>query len=449
MKKSFPGYYRPSEDEFSELWKTCLFVLDANVLLNLYRYSPETSEELMGILNEISDRLWVPHQAASEYHKNRLEVIEEQAAAYNKIVKRLERTQGRLETEMRSWAGQRRHPFIKADDLLERIGHVFTEVKKKLKELEEAHPDLFDEDPIREALTDLLETKVGSAYSSERMREICKEGERRYPEKIPPGYRNAHKEGTRRYGDLILWFQVIDKAKETKKPIILVTDDVKEDWWLQFKGGTIGPRPELGNEMASEAGVSFWMYPAHRFMEEAREYLEREVKQEAIDEVQEVRRRYEEYIKSAQAEAVRRLSEDALRAMAAERRALSEEAEDQAAAYRRSLEGLYKRLELPTSRLDEMMRAIAEAAADQDAAYRRSLEGLYKRLELPTSRLDEMMRAIAEAAADQDAAYRRSLERFYKDLGMAPPPTGRETTEDSVEGGDISLDSEPEEEPDE
>jgi len=416
MKKSFPGYYRPSEDEFSELWKTCLFVLDANVLLNLYRYSPETSEELMGILNEISDRLWVPHQAAqaaSEYHKNRLEVIEEQAAAYNKIVKRLERTQGRLETEMRSWAGQRRHPFIKADDLLERIGHVFTEVKKKLKELEEAHPDLFDEDPIREALTDLLETKVGSAYSSERMREICKEGERRYPEKIPPGYRNAHKEGTRRYGDLILWFQVIDKAKETKKPIILVTDDVKEDWWLQFKGGTIGPRPELGNEMASEAGVSFWMYPAHRFMEEAREYLEREVKQEAIDEVQEVRRRYEEYIKSAQAEAVRRLSEDALRAMAAERRALSEEAEDQA------------------------------------AAYRRSLEGLYKRLELPTSRLDEMMRAIAEAAADQDAAYRRSLERFYKDLGMAPPPTGRETTEDSVEGGDISLDSEPEEEPDE
>jgi len=69
MKNIFPGYYRPTEEKFSNLWNSCLFVLDANVLLNLYRYSQETSNELIQILKQISDRLWIPHQAALEYQK--------------------------------------------------------------------------------------------------------------------------------------------------------------------------------------------------------------------------------------------------------------------------------------------------------------------------------------------------------------------------------------------
>lgn len=35
MKGIFLGYYRPTDAEFSQLWKDCLFILDAKVLLNL------------------------------------------------------------------------------------------------------------------------------------------------------------------------------------------------------------------------------------------------------------------------------------------------------------------------------------------------------------------------------------------------------------------------------
>jgi hypothetical protein len=56
MRKTFSGYYRPTEDEFAEMWRNCLFVLDANVLLNLYRYSRKTSDEFLGILDGVSDR---------------------------------------------------------------------------------------------------------------------------------------------------------------------------------------------------------------------------------------------------------------------------------------------------------------------------------------------------------------------------------------------------------
>lgn len=70
MKKLFPGYYRPSETDFASLWDNCIFVFDANVLLNLYRYSTETSAELIDIMDKISDRLWLPFQVASEYQSH-------------------------------------------------------------------------------------------------------------------------------------------------------------------------------------------------------------------------------------------------------------------------------------------------------------------------------------------------------------------------------------------
>jgi hypothetical protein len=41
MRDLFPGFYRPSEEEFHRVWQEGIFVLDTNVLLNLYRYPEE------------------------------------------------------------------------------------------------------------------------------------------------------------------------------------------------------------------------------------------------------------------------------------------------------------------------------------------------------------------------------------------------------------------------
>ncbi|MFH1927238.1 MAG: PIN-like domain-containing protein [Chloroflexota bacterium] len=312
MRKTFPGYYRPTEHEFHEMWKECLFVLDANVLLNLYRYSPATSEELISILTQISDRLWVPYQAALEYHQRRLDVVAQQAEAYGKIQDLLLKTQKKLEDQLRSFL---KHPFIEVDRLLEKVRATFNEIEGELDERKQEHPDLPDGDDLRDTITALLEGKVGSPYSQKQLDEIYKRGKTRYERKIPPGYSDVkHKEGERVYGDLVLWLQVMDEAKETKKPVILVTDDGKEDWWLKFSGRTIGPRPELTHEMLSRAGVPFYMYQADQFMEHGRKYLERQVNQEAIDEVRDVRQRDEESIKAIQAAAYR-ISDEALRAL--------------------------------------------------------------------------------------------------------------------------------------
>ena len=90
---------------------------------------------------------------------------------------------------------------------------------------------------------------------------------------------------------------MIYKAQKWKAPIILITDDRKEDWWLKHNGQTIGPRPELVGEIKIKASVEFYMYQADPFMEHANTHLAKPVKQEVIDEVRTVRNHDEAQLK--------------------------------------------------------------------------------------------------------------------------------------------------------
>jgi hypothetical protein len=301
MRNQFPGYYQPTDDNFTELWNSGLFVVDANVLLNFYRYSADTSGEILEILKSISDRLWIPHQVALEYQENRLGVIYQQENAYDDIRGGLEKVENKLESDLRSFI---RHPLVDANDLIQRIKDLFSEIKTELSKQKENHPDFIESDDIRDQITILFDGKVGPPYPPERMNEIFKEGEKRYDKGIPPGYLDNNKDEERKYGDLVIWFQVVDKAAESQKPIIFITDERKEDWWWRFKGKTLGPRPELVQEIMDKTGVLFYMYNTDSFMEYAREYLQKKVKEDAI---QEVRR-----LKQIETEEMNRILEEQL-----------------------------------------------------------------------------------------------------------------------------------------
>lgn len=52
-----------------------LIVLDANVLLDLYRVTPKARRHVLRAVNRVSDRLWVPYQAAVEFSRNRKQAV--------------------------------------------------------------------------------------------------------------------------------------------------------------------------------------------------------------------------------------------------------------------------------------------------------------------------------------------------------------------------------------
>ncbi len=72
MKDKFLGYYWSDGDYENEIWENGTLVVDTNVLLDIYRVSPETSDDLINVLKAYAekDRLWIPFQVAQEYHED-------------------------------------------------------------------------------------------------------------------------------------------------------------------------------------------------------------------------------------------------------------------------------------------------------------------------------------------------------------------------------------------
>jgi hypothetical protein len=297
MRENLRGYYPVPQDEVSVLWDRCLFAFDANVFLDLYRYSPNTRDELIEILTQIAANIWVPHQVVLEYLRNRPDVIWTQVSMYEKAKSILQQLCDQAKEETEKKLTFKNHPFIDKQAFLTHIEESLAKVEKKLDQHMQDYPQYLSNDGILDTVNNLLHEKVGPPYTQERLEEICEEGKKRYdpnvfPGEVPPGYEDAkgpnEKKGFEKYGDLILWFQLIDKAQQEKRPIIFVTNDTKEDWWWTAKGRTVGPRPELVDEMMQKAGVEFYMYNSDRFMNYARKYLEIDVEQEAIDEVKDI-----------------------------------------------------------------------------------------------------------------------------------------------------------------
>ena len=289
MRDLFRGYYKPTPSELAAIWEKCIFCFDANVLLHIYSYTPETRERFFEIINRLNERIWIPHQVAYEYQKNRLYVISDQIKAYEEVELILNKNIANLKNEI--FKDYKRHPFLNTQEIVEDIEKALEEVKTKIKLAQTNHPNYLEADDLREVLSDLLEGKVGHPYSEEELESIYQKAEKRFSYKKPPGYKDAKKPIPKNYGDVVLWFQLIDYARNQQKPIIFITDDDKEDWWLKYEGETVEPRPDLIQEIVSEVGVEdfkFYMYHSDQFIDYAEKFLGLPIKPEAVQEAREV-----------------------------------------------------------------------------------------------------------------------------------------------------------------
>jgi hypothetical protein len=277
VRKSFPGYYRPSETEFADLWRDCVFVFDANVPLNIYGYSPQTRDSILSLLETVAVRLWMPHQFASEYQRNRVGAIVEQVNHYRTVTKSLEDI---LKTHFQV---QHRHPHIKRSSL-----RSFEKLCVEISSGQAEHEALLKDDPYYAKLTGLLDGRVGEAYSEERLALAFEEARKRYAKGVPPGFMDFGKKPEPDcFGDYVGWRQILEFSKEAKRPIIFVTDDLKADWWYTHSERRIGPRAELVAEFWNDCGQAFYMYTLERYMHRAEEYLGQTIEKTALDEVRE------------------------------------------------------------------------------------------------------------------------------------------------------------------
>ncbi|MHC8313336.1 PIN domain-containing protein [Pseudomonas sp. GT1P32] len=307
MKGLFPQYDNANVVNFSETWKTALFVFDTNILLNLYRYQSNTCEELITVIKELSERIWIPHHVALEFQRNRLSVIAAQGRKFSDIRNILTKAKTGLFTEISKLSLQKRHALIDTESLLSEFDELVKKFLDQLDQQQHSQQRPTEKDPLKYRIEELFHEKVGIPFADQnKIDTLSKTAENRYKFKIPPGYEDSGKDKDgpdefshsgliykRKYGDYFTWTQILDYAKKTnRKSVIFITDDGKEDWWslVEFNGvKTIGARPELIEEAAMLGGIeSFLMYKPEGFLQYAKEFLKAKVSEETLSEVRDV-----------------------------------------------------------------------------------------------------------------------------------------------------------------
>ncbi len=287
MKTKFKGYYKPQPKEFEKLWQEGIFVFDTNVLFDFYRYSEDTINVWFSIFQELKDKIWIPHWVGLEYHRGLEERIREQVEKYTSTIKDLENFSRKIKT-------QREHPFL-SKELQEKAQMFYEEYNKELSTQKRKLKDLIVDNPVKEKIAQIIGDNIGDDLSEDEKATIIKDGDIRLPQGIPPGYidykEKIKRPGLDKYGDFIIWKQIIKYATDNKKHIIFVTFDTKEDWYkvISFNNSKIlcGPRPELIEEFCKLSGCDIWFYSTPDFIDSAITNLKLKIEEDKLEKVKE------------------------------------------------------------------------------------------------------------------------------------------------------------------
>lgn len=271
MKDLFFEYYKPNKAFFDKIWKDPIYAFDTNVLLDAFRSSEETYKELIRTFKILKDKIWIPYQVASEYHKNLNKVIEEQYEKYDKPLKYLNSFEECVNKT-------REHPFIEYEVEINILKNRLKDGKEKLKKLISDNTKAYE-------ISNILGKCIGSKFAEDELRKLYKEADDRYKNDIPPGFKDDTKSNKNKYGDFIIWKELIKKSKTDKKDIIFVTNDIKRDWFVSYINDSKIPHPQLKREFRENTKKDIYLYTLDDFLGETKLRNIITVKEETIEEI--------------------------------------------------------------------------------------------------------------------------------------------------------------------
>jgi hypothetical protein len=301
----FPGYRLPPDHELNEALRAALVVIDANVLLNLYRYNESTRDDLLGVLQKVGDRLWVPHQVIKEFWRSRVGVLASRGSATVQALDALGKQQRASADAIRQWAKSVAAEAEFQGQLLDKIEALHAEIQDGMRAQAPASSQGVGgalADPVLDKLQDLLDGKVGRKPATAEWEAAVKEGNERAERHEPPGYLDAEKadsdlpEGAA--GDYLVWVQATDEGTRRALDVLLVTGDEKEDWWWRYRSEFLGPRIELVAEYKARGDHQLYMMRPIDLLKRS-SALQVSVRQESVEDVERVSRESQRSLWSA------------------------------------------------------------------------------------------------------------------------------------------------------
>ena len=216
--------------------KRTLIFFDTNILAYLYKLHANARHEFYAWSDSAikDNRLFIPGWAASEYSNrvttNKLDDYTNKSnnASPDKAKKMYEALY-----EIASL-------FVDADILARSNykGHreqFLDEFRQNIKSLDaftRVFNTQFEVGDVHNEITEHFSTVVLNSNLTKLCVKANREGDTRFEHRLPPGFKDGSK-GENRFGDLIIWYEILIKSKELKDDfdhVVFLSNDEKSDW---------------------------------------------------------------------------------------------------------------------------------------------------------------------------------------------------------------------------
>ena len=244
-----------------EIYEKADIVLDTNVLLILLNTGSRSLKEVEKIYSKLikEERLYIPAQVAREYAKNKPEKIRNLYHHFS------QKKQININTSNYPlFEGLDEYKQIEDQEkiLLKQFEEYSKRITKILAEIKEWGVN----DPVSK-----MYGKVGLGKriipSNLDLNKLLKDKNKRYLHKLPPGYKDAHKDDGG-IGDYIIWSEILTLAEKRKNNLIFVSGEEKSDWWSKSTNSELHVRYELIDEYRRKSdGKSFHIINFSKFLE--------------------------------------------------------------------------------------------------------------------------------------------------------------------------------------
>ncbi|MEV0602202.1 PIN-like domain-containing protein [Streptomyces sp. NPDC050315] len=292
------AYRTPVRADYERVFETGMVVLDTNVLLNLYRSNERTRGDTFAVLGKLRDRLWVPHQVLTEFWRDRdLPSVRnhhrmkarDACAALDKAFRSVTDALDRWQKDVHFHTDESVTQSIDTKRAI--LANTLEDLRRIIQE--QARNDALDgtatthTDPVLIQLGHLLQGRVGEPYSQADLANLVEDAQRRAEQEIPPGYADfKSKPPERAAGDYVLWTQILEEAERRHCDALLVTGDVKEDWWVPRDGEVPArPRKELKVEFRQRVGAEIFMLTPSQLLTQADEIFSLKVDERSVSDL--------------------------------------------------------------------------------------------------------------------------------------------------------------------
>lgn len=267
-----------SDMKIEDLIENASIVFDTSALGKLYHLTDANKQSMLNILREhFKDSIWIPFWVWKEYQRNRKKFI---AQPIYECYKKPQFLDSKNHTYLHLLnehvdslkSNDNFHPYFDAtyikemNGLHQKLQEVVTAIRCKTEEAyAQKHNEIKDLTNSNDDVLDTLsEFKVAPALSYDKILDIVRDGDVRYRHSIPPGYLDSDKTSLDKFGDLIIWKEIIEHSKNDKCDIVFICNDLKQDWYID--SNLCIPRDELIYEFSSLTGRNITIITIESFI---------------------------------------------------------------------------------------------------------------------------------------------------------------------------------------